>query len=365
MNSFIIEREKIAANAKIILLKAGDATVYAVVKGRGYGFGLNEYVLLLHECGIRTFAVTSTEDALKIKQLNLIDTDVLMLCSTAIPDELTVLIDNDVILTIGSTDAAVAANDIALSKNKTARVHIKIDTGMGRYGFAADDFEQIFAAFTKFSALSPCGLYTHLTSAFKSRSITAAQIDALYSVKEELSARDIDCGAVHFANSAYLFKFGNPVGDAVRIGSAFTGRIACKARTGKLSKTGYLKSRVCEIHWLKPGSKIGYSGAYTAKKAVRTAVVPVGYSDGFHVEKARDTYRFSDCVFYILSDIKRLFAKKHVFVKINGKKARVLGHIGMTHTVCDVTNIPCEIGDIAEFDISPLYISPDIPKEFI
>ncbi|MBQ9985558.1 MAG: alanine racemase [Oscillospiraceae bacterium] len=365
MNSFIIEREKIIANAEAIFSRAGDADVYAVVKGRGYGFGLNEYILLLHECGVRTFAVTDVADALSIKKLNLIDTNVFMLRSTSLSEELAALIENDVILTIGSTEAAVAANDIAISKNKQARVHIKIDTGMGRYGFSTDDIEQIYAAFTKFSALTPCGLYTHLSSAFKSRRITDRQIDELFAIRDELNARNVDCGVVHFANSAYLFKFGDPIGDAVRIGSAFTGRLACKGKGRSLSKVGYLESNICEIHWLSPGSKVGYGGAFTAKKATKTAVIPVGYSDGFHVEKARDTYRFRDCLFYILSDIKRMFFKKSVYVKINGKKAKVLGHIGMTHTVCDITNISCDIGDKAEFDTSPLYVSPDIYREFI
>lgn len=365
MNSFIIEREKIEANANEIFSRAGSATVIAVVKGRGYGFGLTEYVPLLHKCGVRFFAVTEPSDALEIRRLALDDVEILMLRSTALPDELSALIENNIILTIGSTEAAVAANNIASESGKTARVHIKIDTGMGRYGFSPNDFEQIQAAFTRFASLSPCGLYTHLTSAFKSRKITEAQIAKLLSIRDNLTERGINCGMVHFANSAYLFKFREPLGDAVRVGSAFTGRISCKVHKSGLSKVGHLESNICEIRWLTPGSKIGYGGAYTAKKAIRTAVIPVGYSDGFNVEKSRDTYRFRDGIFYALSDIKRTLARKAVYIRINGKKAKVLGHVGMTHTVCDITNIPCDIGDTAEFEVSPLYVSPDIYKEFV
>jgi len=365
MNSFVIERDKIIANANEIFRRAEGAAVIAVVKGHGYGFGLDEYVRLLHSCGVRIFAVTEPSDALHIKKLDLNETDILMLRSTALTDELSALIDNDIVLTVGSIDAAVAANNIATEKGVCARCHIKIDTGMGRYGFCPNDKEQIHSVFTRFSALSPCGMYTHLTSAFKSRKITENQIATLLTLRDYLSEHNVDCGMLHFANSAYLFKFGSPLGDAVRIGSAFTGRIACKTRKSGLSRVGHLESSICEIRWLSPGSKVGYGGVYKAKKAVRTAVVPVGYTDGFNVEKMRDSYRFRDGLLYILSDIKRTLSRKSVYVRINGKNARVLGHIGMTHTVCDITNISCDIGDIVEFDISPLYISSEIFKEFI
>ena len=120
MNTFVIEREKIEANTERIFSRAGECTVIAVVKGRGYGFGLSEYVPLLHSFGVRNFAVTDVSDALEIKNLNLPDTDILMLRSTALSDELSALIENDIILTIGCTEAAAAANGIAFSKGKGA-----------------------------------------------------------------------------------------------------------------------------------------------------------------------------------------------------------------------------------------------------
>ncbi len=367
MNTFIIEREKICSNAREIISRAGDATVIAVVKGRGYGFGLREYVPLLHSCGIRFFAVTEPHDAIEIAKLALSDTDILMLRSTALPDEVAALIEHNIILTLGSYEAAVAANGIASENGKIARAHVKLDTGMGRYGFSPDDIEQIASVFSHLGSVKAEGLYTHLTSAFKkSRHVTERQIETLYSVKNILSARGIDCGTVHFANSAYLFKFSSEnLGDAVRIGSAFTGRLPCKVRRSSLSRVGYLETSVCEVHWLKAGSKIGYGGAYTARKPIRTAIIPLGYADGFHVEKARDTWRIRDSLFYILSDIKRALCGKKLYVKINGKHARVVGHIGMTHTVCDVTDIPCNIGDVATVDLNPIYVSADIYKSYV
>ncbi len=365
MNSFVIQRDKIEQNVSEILSRAGDSTVIAVVKGNGYGFGISEYVPLLHSFGLRFFAVTEVAHALKIRELNLPDTEILMLCSTALPDELSALIENDIILTIGNTEAAVLANGISLSKNKVAKVHIKLDTGMGRYGFNPTEIDAIYSAFTSFPALFPCGIFTHLTQAFKSKKVTDEQVSSLYSVIDELSGRGIDCGMVHFANSSYLFRFSGELGDAVRIGSAFTGRLPFKSRRSNLARVGYLESRICDLKWLPAGSKIGYSGAYTVKKPVRIAILPIGYSHGLYVEKMRDTYRLRDCIFYILSDIKRTLTKKSLYAVINNRRASVLGHIGMTHTICDVSDIPCNIGDTAIFDVNPIYVSADIYREFI
>ena len=365
MTSFIIEREKLLSNAKEIISRAGNAEVFAVVKGNGYGFGTDEYISLLFDAGIRHFAVTDSGDALKIRGMKLPETDILMLRSTAIDEEVRSLIANDIILTVGSLDAAKAANDISSEFGKTARVHIKLNTGMGRYGFLPEDYEGIYAVFKSFPSVKVCGLFTHFSCAFKSESVTKKQLDTFLKVRDRLVSDGFDCGTIHFSNSAYLFGFSSPLGDAVRIGSAFTGRIANKPKGCKLSRVGYLKSQVCEMQTLPKGSAVGYGSAFKAKKEIRTAVVPVGYSDGFNTEKVRDTYRFRDCVIYALMEIKHLISKKAYYGKIGGKSCKILGHIGMTHTVLDVTEISCKVGDEVIFDVNPIYVSPNIPREYV
>ena len=67
---------------------------------------------------------------------------------------------------------------------------------------------------------------------------------------------------------------------------------------------------------------------------------------------------------YLVHDFKALFSRKRLYVSISGKKAQVLGHIGMVHTIVDVTKIPCEIGDIARFELSPLYANPLLERRY-
>lgn len=365
MTSFIIERDKLLSNTKEILSRAGDAKVFAVVKGNGYGFGTDEYLKLLFESGIRNFAVTDADDAVKIKDMNFPDTDILMLRSTSIVEEVQKLIDNDIILTIGSISAAKTTNDISSGIGKKCRVHVKINSGMGRYGFLPDDYDSIRSVFTDFTSIDICGFFTHFPCAFKSKSNTRKQLDVFLKLLDTLNSENFDCGTVHFSNSAYLFGFKSPLGDAVRIGSAFTGRIANKPSNSNLARVGYIKSQICEMQTLPRGATAGYGSAYTAKKEIRTAVIPVGYADGFNTEKSRDTYRFRDGIFYALSEIKRMLTKKSYYGRINGKLCKILGHVGMTHTVLDVTNVSCSIGDDVILDVNPIYVSERIPREYV
>ena len=108
----------------------------------------------------------------------------------------------------------------------------------------------LFSVFTDFPAIKVCGMFTHFSCAFKSEPATKKQLDSFLGVRDSVTAKGFDCGIVHFSNSAYLFGFGAPLGDAIRIGSAFTGRIANKPADCNLSRVGYLKSRICEIQIL-------------------------------------------------------------------------------------------------------------------
>ena len=69
-----------------------------------------------------------------------------------------------------------------------------------------------------------------------------------------------------------------------------------------------------------------------------------------------DLFRFRDCLRGVLRNLKQMVFKKHIYVTVNGKKCRVLGHIGMLHTCVDVANLPCAVGDTAVFDIKPLLL---------
>lgn len=364
MNAFVIDKGNICHNVSKIREKAGDRKIYAVIKGDGYGFGLSEYAKILRDAGISAFAVTEPYEVTKLRESG-IDCEILMLRATALHEEIEELIKADAVLTVGSNNDAVAINEVAAKLNSCAKVHVKVDTGMGRYGYSLGDWEMITAVYDYMDNIEPCGIYTHLNAAFGDAKKTIKQINAFKDLVSFLESQGYETGMVHFANSSALFKLSKvDFGDAVRIGSAFTGRIAFPCDAG-LKRVGYLESEVCEIRWLEKGATVGYGGVYKAKKPVKIAIAPLGYSHGFGVEKIRDSYRLRDGVRYVLQDIKRTICGEKVYVTLNGKPARVLGHIGMLHTVIDITDIPCELGDKVTFKVNPLYVNANVCRKYI
>ena len=135
MKSLVIDKRVIRNNIKAIKDRADGAAIYADLSANAYGMGLWEVAQLLRDEGIRNFVVSDPKDAALLRKNGFTEERLMMLRSTADPVELTELIDLGVICTVGSYDAAVALNGIAEARGTVCEVQIKIDTGLGRYGF--------------------------------------------------------------------------------------------------------------------------------------------------------------------------------------------------------------------------------------
>ncbi|MGM9623134.1 MAG: alanine racemase [Butyricicoccus porcorum] len=363
MKKFVIERDKLAENSRRIQERAG-VPVIAVLKADGYGFGMAQMAQVLAETGITMFAVTEPEDAVKLRELGFTQQEILVMRSTAMADEAYQAVQANAIATVGSPEAAYCLNEVAEGCGTQARAHVKIDTGMGRYGFLPDQYAEIKAVYTHCAGIQVTGIYTHFHSAFADEAATRAQYKQLCNITERLKADGVDCGMRHAANSSGLFCYDDLMLDAVRVGSAFTGRIPAKTPTG-LNRLGYLESRVIELRTVPKGHTVGYGAGYVTKDATRIAVVPVGYTDGFSVEKKKDLYRFRDVIRYIIGEIKNGLGKGAIYITVNGQRARVLGHVGLCHVSVDVTGLDVHNGDTAILDVNPLYLSPLVPKEYV
>ena len=352
MKTYIAEKESILYNLDVLLKKAGDTPIWAVLKGNGYGLGVGPMAELCCSKGITRFAVTELREAEVIRTLG-DHLSILLLRPTKDPAELERLLDLDVIATIGSTEDAAALNALAAKRATVAEVHVKIDTGMGRYGFHPNELEKILSVYRYNDSLAVSGIYTHFHSAFCSEKETLWQAEQFKLVIRAIENSGIEPGTPHCANSAAFLRWPELKLQGVRLGSALLGRVLVKS---DLRRIGRCEATVDEVRWLSEGHTCGYGGAWKAKKATQVAVIPVGWYHGFTAEYGNDIFRFRDCLRMGLTALKRMILPKRLYVHVNGKKCRVLGHVGMLHTVCNVTKVSCKVGDRVVVDINPLQV---------
>lgn len=364
----VVERAAVLNNLKIIRSKAGSSIVIGVLKGNAYGFGLLETARLMREAGVHYFAVTEPSDLSKLRDAGFTDESVLVLRSTALQSELEIIIDCGGVAAIGSYDAATAANNLAEQLGTVLTVHIEIDTGMGRYGFLPSEVNKVLSVFRYMKNLHVTGMYTHCCNAFKpgraGEDSVKKQINAFLKITDKVKDAGFDPGLMHAANSPALFRFPFSRLDAVRIGSAYTGRLLAPGNFG-LKKTGYGECQVIETRWIDKGTTVGYGSAYRAKRRTRIAVVPLGYADGYCTDKQHDIYTLFKTFRYMLHELKQWRRFRHRSIEINGRKCRVLGRIGMLHTICDITDTECVVGDLAHFEVNPLIAGVMLPKRYI
>lgn len=355
MSRYIIEKDKLKENIEYIKKLAG-VPVIGVVKGNGYGFGIRELTLCLKECGISTFAVTEVSDIKVLREIIPPEDDILVMRSTCLADEATEIAQNGCIATIGSAESCRVMNGTAQKLGKKVRCHLKIDTGMGRYGFMPSEISKAIECY-KSDSLDFCGIYTHFSSAFRNAELTKAQLAMFKDCIEQIKKAGYEPGIAHCANSPALLNVDGVSLDAVRIGSAFTGRVITSRKT-PLHRLGSLEAQVVDMKTVPEGYSIGYNGLFKTKRQTEVAIVPIGHYDGFGLQKERETADLHS----VLSAAKQYAKKKQMYMRINGRMFHVIGEIGLSHTAVDVTGGDVKPGDPATVDISPLLVNPRIER---
>ena len=354
MRCYIVEKLALQNNLRVLRAHAGKTVIWGVLKGNGYGLGCIEMAHLLSEAGIDHFAVTDIAELRALRQAGFSHTPVLMLENTCNPRQLSELLSCDCIPTVGSREDAAQLSLLGMKQGTPIPVHVKIDTGMGRFGFLPEQLPDVLQLFSFYPGIAVAGVYTHFSNA-SNPSVTHRQFERFQTVVCSIRRRGFDPGMVHCCNSTAFWNYPCMRLDAVRLGSCLLGRVPWADCAG-LTQLGYCQAAVEEVRWIPAGHTVGYGCGWRSRRATRIAVLDIGYFHGFGVQRGYDLWRFSDCLRGAARYIKALFRKKVLYVRLNGHTCRVLGHVGMVNTVIDVTHCPCQPGDTATADINPLLL---------
>ena len=346
MRKLVIEKAAVKHNLSVIKERAAGAVIYGVLTGDGGGAGVVPMAKILRAEGIGRFAIYDVKEAEKLRQAGFEDEEILMLRSTTDREELEQLVDLNVVCTISSVDTGLALNALAENRSTVACAHIQVDTGMGFGGFLVSEPEKILLAYRSLPNVALEGIYTQLHGMKLNDPEAEHQLDQFHQVLDTIHSAGFETGTIHAAGSFALLHNDSARLDGVRAGSAILGRCR-RTRDDRLKTVGYGEVPLAEVRWLPKGHTIGTDKPIILKKPARVAVLPVGYQNGFGVSRPRETS------FWAM--VARWRRSKKRTVRVADHRARILGPIGATETLLNVTNIKCSAGDLAVFDIDPLF----------
>jgi alanine racemase len=324
-----ISRSAYFHNLKVIRKLIGEKTIFAsVVKGNAYGHGINEFVPMAYEAGVKNFAVFDAYEACRVKQC--IDEEIfLLVMGLTHDDELEWVLENDVDFYVYNMDRLEKAAEISKKLNKPARVHIEVETGMNRTGFEMKEIGEVINFIKKNSKyIKFRGLCMHFAGAESLANYLRVQAQyANYQLfVQEFEKAGLSPEIRHTACSAAVLSYPDTILDMVRIGILQYGLWPSKEisvlnfvqdrnKNYKLKRVISWKSRVMSVKNVKAGEYVGYGNSYLAEKDIKIAVLPVGYAHGFS---------------RVLSNVGK--------VLINGKRLSVIGLVNMNCMTVDITN---------------------------
>ena len=291
----------------------------AVVKANAYGHGAVAVSRAAVEAGADYLAVANLKEALELREAGIVSPILILTESpTSVMDEIT---QYDLSQTIYSFSEAQALSDEAQKRGKSACVHVKIDTGMGRVGVRPSEANAFITKISSLPGLRLEGVFTHFAMAEDPQdNFTQDQFKKFSQVISKVNHIPIK----HSANSAGVLFHPETHLDMVRVGLMMYGLYpqGNSRRLINLKPALAFKSRVTYLKKVPAGTPLSYGCTYVAPKETNIATIPVGYADGFS---------------------RRLSNRGQVIIR--GKRFPVVGRVTMDLTMVDVGNGKVGIGD--------------------
>lgn len=309
--------------------------IICVVKANGYGLGAVNIAKYLSSIGIKYFAVATLEEALELRNSGVTKEEIIILSWTPQSEKET-LIKYNLTQTLIDYEYAKKLNELP----GLLKCHIKIDTGMNRYGENYNDIEKIKEMYN-FKNLKVLGIFSHLCRVREfgeePDNYTRMQIENFNMIIEQLEKEGINVGLKHIMNSFGILRFNEKKYDLVRPGLLMYGvspdpnneEIDKLLEENNFKPVASLKCKVMTVKIIEKGEKVGYNSKYIADEQSKLATISIGYADGLSFASSRNKFR----------------------VIIKGNLCPVVGNVCMDNTI---VKIPFD-SDIKEGDIATLF----------
>lgn len=321
-----IDLNNLEHNVKEIKKFCGNKEIIAVLKADAYGHGALDIATTLMKGGASKLGVAVITEALELKNSGIEDPIVILGYTplTFARD----IVENDFEQTVYSYDYAKVLSKEGVELNKRVKIHIAVDTGMGRIGFlpCEDTLEEVYAI-SKLPNIEVEAVFSHFSSADEEdKSYTLRQMDIFNDFCEKLEARGVKTNKKHIANSAAIIDMPLTHFDGVRPGIILYGyypSYEVNRNALNLKKVLTLKANVTHVKTLPKGEYISYGRKFRTERESVIATIPIGYADGYS---------------------RQMLNKAKIIV--NGKLAPVVGSICMDQCMVDVTDVgQVKVGD--------------------
>jgi alanine racemase len=313
-----IDLDAVAHNIRTIMAYTGPAVEFmAVLKANAYGHGAVQIARAALAHGATRLAVARVDEGIQLRRAGI--TAPVLVLGYSLPAESDQIVSHDLTATVNTIEVAQALSSRAAALGKTVTIHVKVDSGMGRYGLLPDEVLPFLAQVTALPGLDLEGMFTHFAAADElDKSFTRQQLAVFLDTLQVVREAGYTIRLRHAANSAATLDLPETHLDAVRVGIALYGLPPSDGMTITLPLKPVLsfKSHVARIRLLPPGYSIGYGRTYITSRPTRVALVPAGYADGYH---------------------RSLSNRSHVLIR--GQRAPVIGRVSMDQITVDVSAI--------------------------
>lgn len=314
-----IDLDAIVFNVQAFRKHVGERVkIIAVVKANAYGHGAVPVARAALQAGATMLAVHRAIEGVELREAG-IGAPVLVMGYTP-PSGAALVVDWQLTPSVITLEFAQALSGRAVALGSIVPAHIKVDTGMNRYGILPEEALDFIRAVLQLPGLMIEGIFTHFATAdWADKRVARDQLATFNNLRAVVSEAGISIPMFHAANSAATMHLREAHFDAVRPGIAMYGLAPSSEwpPAFEIRPALTLKSRIARLRRLPAGAGIGYSRTHITRQPIWAALVPIGYGDGYH----------------------RILSNKGL-VLVHGQRAPVLGRVSMDQIVVDVSHIP-------------------------